>query len=710
MFKDQIFALREQLIKWAHEYYVLDSPTVPDGEYDRVYKELERLEAAYPEYVTADSPTQRVLGYALDSLVKYRHTVPMLSIRTETDVEAKGAHDFDARVRKELGDLIVEYVVEPKFDGLAMSLRYESGVLKRATTRGDGETGEDVVHNVRTIRQIPLTLPENMGVPPILEVRGEVHMSRKDFDKLNEKQKKNGAKVFINPRNAAAGSIRHLDAKVAASRPLSFFAYSIGEVTPVSEGGPDWKDHYSVLMQLKEWGFPVAKQVQIARGANALVKYHEYIGKNRDKLGYEIDGVVYKVNNLELQRKLGFISREPRWAVAHKYPAQEMTTILYGIDTQVGRTGKLTPVAKLAPVFVGGVTVTNATLSNVFDVRKKGVRLGDRVIVRRAGDVIPEIVGRVPGKRDFKTSNFHFPKTCPICGSKTVREKGEANYYCVGGFTCAAQCKNAILHFASKRAMDIEGLGDKLVDQLVDDNIIKNLSDIFDLKVEQLAQLERMATKSAKNIVDAIAHSRNTTLARFLFALGIRHVGESTAKDLAKHFRSFDSIINASIDELLKVNDVGKVVAGSIRNFFDQPGNLEVVDKLLSSGIHWPEAEPVCEQPLLGKIFVITGTLPTLGRLEAQELLEKAGAKVSGSVSKKTDYVLAGVDAGSKLVKAEELGITVINEDDLTTLLGQKDMAMKTETLPVNRETLNERIMASKLFVELCDKTTSAWS
>ena len=686
----KIKALRDQLNHWAHQYYVQDAPTVPDAEYDRAYRELQALEAAHPGLITPDSPTQRVIGAVMDGLAPVRHAVPMLSIHTETDTEATGAQAFDARVRRELGlsdaDPAIEYVAEPKFDGLAMSLRYENGRLVQAATRGDGEVGEDVTHNVRTIRQIPLTLPE--GVPPLLEVRGEVYMRRADFDALNERQREQGGKTFVNPRNAAAGAVRQLDSGITAQRPLSFFAYGLGAITPPAEGGPVFRTHYEMLQTLKSWGFPVAAQVQIAVGASELVAFHQQVGASRDALPYDIDGVVYKVNSLQLQRDLGFKTREPRWAVAHKYPAQEMATRIEGIDVQVGRTGKLTPVARLAPVFVGGVTVTNATLHNLFEIRKKGVRVGDQVIVRRAGDVIPEVVGvmppegaglalgrpggiAVPGHRTVYVPNFKMPKTCPVCGSDVVREKGEANHRCTGGLFCPAQRKEAILHFAARRAMDIEGLGDKLVDQLVDANVIRTLPDLYRLGLTSLIALDRMAEKSAQNVLAALEKSKQTTLPRFLFGLGLRHVGEATAKDLARHFGTLDAIMDASVEQLLQVPDVGPVVARSLHTFFQQPHNREVVEQLRACGVTWEEGAPAerATLPLAGKTVVLTGTLPTLSRDAAKDLLEAAGAKVAGSVSKKTHYVVAGEEAGSKLAKAQELGVPVLDEAGMLALL-----------------------------------------
>ena len=686
----EVEALRTRLNHWAHQYYVQDAPTVPDAEYDRAYRELQALEAAHPGLITPDSPTQRVIGAVMDGLAPVRHAVPMLSIHTETDTEATGAQAFDARVRRELGlsdaDPAIEYVAEPKFDGLAMSLRYENGRLVQAATRGDGEVGEDVTHNVRTIRQIPLTLPE--GVPPLLEVRGEVYMRRADFDALNERQREQGGKTFVNPRNAAAGAVRQLDSGITAQRPLSFFAYGLGAITPPAEGGPVFRTHYEMLQTLKSWGFPVAAQVQIAVGASELVAFHQQVGASRDALPYDIDGVVYKVNSLQLQRDLGFKTREPRWAVAHKYPAQEMATRIEGIDVQVGRTGKLTPVARLAPVFVGGVTVTNATLHNLFEIRKKGVRVGDQVIVRRAGDVIPEVVGvmppegaglalgrpggiAVPGHRTVYVPNFKMPKTCPVCGSDVVREKGEANHRCTGGLFCPAQRKEAILHFAARRAMDIEGLGDKLVDQLVDANVIRTLPDLYRLGLTSLIALERMAEKSAQNVLAALEKSKQTTLPRFLFGLGLRHVGEATAKDLARHFGTLDAIMDASVEQLLQVPDVGPVVAQSLHTFFQQPHNREVVEQLRACGVTWPEGAPAERAPqvLAGKTVVLTGTLPTLSRDAAKDMLEAAGAKVAGSVSKKTSYVVAGEEAGSKLAKAQELGVPVLDEAGILALL-----------------------------------------
>ncbi len=673
--------LRQQLNHHAHLYYVRDEPQIPDAEYDKLFKELQALEVAHPSLLSADSPTQRVGEKPLAQFSSVRHKVPMLSIRTETDTEATGAENFDTRVRKELGlgqaDGPVEYVAELKFDGLAMNLRYENGVLVQAATRGDGEEGEDVTQNMRTIRQIPLRLPAD--APPVLEVRGEVYMRRADFEALNERQREKiaqglkGEKTFVNPRNAAAGAVRQLDPAIAASRKLSFFAYGLGEITSPESGGPAFETHFELLQTLKKWGFPVAVQTTRARGATELIAFHKGMGQQRDALPYDIDGVVYKVNSLALQRQLGFVTREPRWAVAHKYAAQEQLTTVLAIDVQVGRTGKLTPVAKLAPVFVGGAVVTNATLHNEDEARRKDVRIGDTVIVRRAGDVIPEVVSVLLEKRLHDASIFTMPRQCPVCGSDAVREEGEADYRCSGGLFCGAQRKEAILHFAHRRAVEIEGLGDKLVEQLVDTNVIRALPDLYKLGLTALASLDRMADKSAQNLLQALEKSKATTLPRFLFGLGIRHVGEATAKELARHFGKLDAIMDASEEQLLEVNDVGPIVAQSMRTFFDQPHNREVVKQLRACGVSWTEVEPAARapQPLSGKTFVITGTLPTLSRDEAKDRVEAAGGKVAGSVSKKTDYVVAGAEAGSKLVKAQELGVPVIDETALLALLSR---------------------------------------
>ncbi|MEP7057702.1 MAG: NAD-dependent DNA ligase LigA [Caldimonas sp.] len=706
-------ALRETLRVHAEAYYVADAPTIPDADYDRLFQQLQAIEAEHPDLLTPDSPTQRVIGKVLPGFAPVRHVVPMLSIRTETDTEASGAANFDARVRRELGltdaDAPIEYVAELKFDGLAINLRYERGVLVQAATRGDGETGEDVTQNVRTVRQIPLRLQwppraanagasrsrrsaaagaerdaaANAAAPPpdVLEVRGEAYMRRDSFDALNERQRELIAKgdkrekTFVNPRNAAAGAIRQLDPAIAARRPLHFFAYGLGEVhgweVPPTQG--------ALLDALAGMGFPVSPERTVAAGGDALIAFHRQVGALRDALPFDIDGVVYKVDSRALQQRLGFVSREPRWAVAHKYPAQEQTTRVRDIDVQVGRTGKMTPVAKLEPVFVGGTTVSNATLHNDEEVRRKDVRIGDTVIVRRAGDVIPEVVGVVLERRPAEASEpfdlyARLGGKCPICASALTREEGEVDWRCSGGLFCPAQRKQAILHFAQRRALDIEGLGEKLVDQLVDSGAVRTLPDFYRLDLAGLSALERHGEKSAANLLERLEQSKQTTLARFLYGLGIRHVGETTAKDLAAHFGALDRLIDAPLEDLLEVADVGPVVAQGIRTFFDQPHNREVVDQLRAAGVTWREDEGKAsaaapKKPLAGKTFVLTGTLPVLTREDAKEMLESAGAKVSGSVSKKTDYVVAGADAGTKLAKAHELGTTVLDEAGLLKLL-----------------------------------------
>ena len=673
-------ALRALLQQHAHRYYVLDDPQIPDAEYDRLFQELQAIEAEHPELLTPDSPTQRVIGAVLDGLTPVRHQVAMLSIHTETDTTPAGAEKFDARVRKALALADdappIAYNAELKFDGLAINLRYERGELVQAATRGDGETGEDVTHTVRMIASVPKRL---RGIDaPVLEVRGEVFMRRDDFDALNERQRAliaagaKNEKTFVNPRNAAAGVVRQLDAGKAAKRPLTFFAYGLGAVT----GWQVPSTQSAMLAALKKMGVPVSPDSTVVLGADGLIGYHREIAARRDALPFDIDGVVYKVDDWALQTTLGFKSREPRWAVAHKYPAQEQMTVLQDIDVQVGRTGKLTPVAKLVPVFVGGTTVSNATLHNQDEIDRKDVRIGDTVIVRRAGDVIPEVVGMVADKRPADSQPFDLYKKlggkCPVCGSEITREEGEVDWRCSGGLFCAAQRKQAILHFAGRRAMDVEGLGDKLVDQLVDAGIVRTLPELYKLGVAKLSALERMAEKSAQNLVDGLEKSKQTTLARFLYALGIRHVGETTAKDLAKHFGRLDRVLDASEAQLLEVNDVGPIVAQSIHTFFAQPHNREIVEQLRACGIVWKEDDGTADttpKPLLGQTFVLTGTLPTLSRDEAKDMIEAAGGKVSGSVSKKTHFVVAGEEAGSKLDKARELGIALLDEAGLLAML-----------------------------------------
>jgi len=662
-------ALRIEIERHNHAYYVLDRPTIPDAEYDRLFRELQQLEAEYPQLLTIDSPTQRVGGAPLPQFVPVRHVVPMLSIRTETDTEASGARAFDARVRKELAlnesDAFLEYAAELKFDGLAINLRYEHGVLVQATTRGDGETGEDVTQNVRTVKCIPLRL--NGDAPPVLEVRGEVFMRRPDFERYNARQRALERTTLVNPRNGAAGSIRQLDPKIAAQRPLSFYAYGLGE----TQGWRLPMTHSDVLDALAAFGLPVCEQRVVTSGADGLIAFHERIRAMRDKLNFDIDGVVYKVNALDLQGRLGFVTREPRWAVAHKYPAEEALTTVEAIEIQVGRTGALTPVARLAPVFVGGVTVTNATLHNEDEVRRKDVRIGDTVIVRRAGDVIPEIVASLPERRLIMAAEFTMPSTCPVCGSAIEKPEDEAIARCTGGLYCAAQRKRALWHFASRHALDIEGFGDKLVEQLVELDLVRTPADIYTLDLHKLINLERMAEKSAANLLAAIEHSKATTLARFIYALGIRNVGEATAKDLARYFGTLDALLAADEAQLLLVPEVGSIVAASIRRFFGERHNLEVIEALCAANVHWPDEQPspLRDSPIAGKTFVLTGTLPTLARETAKEMIEAAGGKVAGSVSKKTDFVVAGAEAGSKLDKAQQLGVTILDESQLMELL-----------------------------------------
>lgn len=667
--------LREQLDAHNHSYYVLDAPTVPDAEYDRLFRELQALEAQYPELVTADTPTQRVGGKVLDELHAVAHRVPMLSIQTETDIEDSGAVNFDNRVRKEL-ELAedapsVEYTAELKFDGLAISLRYEHGVLVQAATRGDGATGEDVTANVRTIRGIPLRL-RTAHLPDVIEVRGEIYITRSDFEALNAAQDVAGDKRFVNPRNAAAGCIRQLDSKITARRPLSFFAYGVGEIGTVNDSFRALPQRHSEMLDtFAAWGFPVNKDQAVVSGADGLIAYHQRIGEQRNALPFDIDGVVYKVNSLALQQQLGFRSREPRWAVAHKYPAQEELTEVLEIEVQVGRTGAITPVARLKPVFVGGVTVTNATLHNEDEVRRKDIHIGDTVVVRRAGDVIPEVVRALIERRSPDARAFVMPQTCPSCGAAVHRDEDEAIARCTAGLYCPAQRKQALLHFASRRALDIDGLGEKIVDQLVDNNLVRTPADLFRLEAPALAALERMGDKAAANLVQAIGQCRETTLARFVYALGIRNVGESTARDLAAHFRGIDAVMAADEMRLQQVTDVGPVVAQSVAAFFADAHNREVIADLLAAGIQFaPIAEPEQAAPgMAGKTFVLTGTLPTLSRDEAKARIEAKGGKVSGSVSKKTHYVVAGAEAGSKLTKAQELGVPVLDESALVQLL-----------------------------------------
>ena len=660
--------LRQVIEQHNYNYYVLDNPAIPDAEYDRLFHELQQIEHRFPQLVTADSPTQRVGAPPLTAFSQITHRIPMLSLGNalvDTEVAA-----FDRRMREDLRVDCVEYAVEPKFDGLAVSLRYENGILMTGATRGDGYVGEDITLNLRTIRVIPLRLTAD-PLPAVLEVRGEVLMLKADFMKLNQQQRENGEKEFANPRNAAAGSLRQLNSGITAARRLTFFAYGIG----IGEGSTVPKDKHSHIMEfLAALHFPVAPECGVVKGLDALQQYYHDVGSQRDQLPYEIDGVVYKVNSLAQQEKLGFVSRAPRFALAHKFPAQEAITELLDIDVQVGRTGALTPVARLKPVIVGGVTVTNATLHNADEINRKNIMIHDSVVVRRAGDVIPEVVSVVLEKRPSNAKPFEMPDHCPVCGAKAARLPGEAVVRCIGGLFCPAQQKQAIMHFASRRAMDIEGLGEKLVAQLVDNAIIRTPADLYKLGLSALSGLARMAEKSASNIVAAIEKSKNTTLARFIYALGIRNVGETTAKELARYFGSLDSLMCANIEDLQQVTDIGPVVAQSIVDFFSEPHNREVIEQLRLCGLRWVEhtnrtGESAHHFTLTGKTFVLTGTLPHMTREEAREKIEKLGGKVVGSVSSKTDYVIAGADPGSKYDKAVKFGIKILDEAGLLQLL-----------------------------------------
>ena len=662
--------LRREIDRANNAYYVKDAPTLPDAEYDRLFRELQALEEQHPGLATPDSPTRRIGALPAEAFAQVTHPTPMLSLNnafSEAEVEA-----FDRRVRdglKVAGP--IEYAAEPKFDGLAVSLTYDKGVFALGATRGDGHTGEDVSANLRTLRSIPLRL-NGRNLPDALEVRGEVLMLKRDFQTLNSEQQKKGEKEFVNPRNAAAGALRQLDSRITAGRRLAFFAYGLGRVN----GGKIPADRHSHQLEyLESLHFPVARERSVVKGVEGLLDYYRGIGNRRDTLPFEIDGVVYKVDDLALQARLGFVSRAPRFAVAHKYPAQEEITQVLGIDVQVGRTGALTPVARLAPVFVGGVTVTNATLHNEDEVTRKDVRIGDYVIVRRAGDVIPEVVAVVKERRPAGVRPFRMPSKCPVCGSNVERLEDEAVARCTAGLYCPAQRKQALLHFAGRRAMDVEGLGERLVDQLVDQDLVKTPADIYRLDAKNLAGLERMAEKSAANVLDAIEKSKTTTLARFIYALGIRNVGEATARDLARHFGKLEPLTQASEDELQQVPDVGPVVARSIARFFGERHNREVIAQMRSLGVTWPES-PVTRPPvqaLVGKTFVLTGTMPHLPRDQAKERIEAKGGKVSGSVSRKTDYVIAGAEPGSKYDKALELGIPVLDEQGLLELLGRNN-------------------------------------
>lgn len=661
-------ALKERIRLYDYHYYVLDAPLVPDSEYDKIFRQLQHLEQQHLDLVTQDSPTQRVGGFALKSFASVTHRQAMLSLNNAFEEDEVSA--FDRRITDALGKTDIEYAVEPKFDGLAITLTYENGIFVQGATRGDGYTGEDVTSNLRTIRAIPVKLFTDHP-PKLLEVRGEVLMLKRDFVQLNQDQAEKGDKLFANPRNAAAGSLRQLDPNITQTRPLHFFAYGLG----VADGIPEIGTHAEAMAYLASLRFPVATIRGVVKGQQGLLNYYHTVGEQRNQLPFDIDGVVYKVNHFHQQIELGFVSRAPRWAIAHKFPAQEALTVVEAIDVQVGRTGAITPVARLKPVFVGGVTVTNATLHNQDEIDRKDIRVGDTVSVRRAGDVIPEVVSVLLDQRPLDTVKFNLLDTiahhCPVCGSTVIKQEDEAVARCTGGIFCSAQRKQAILHFASRRAMDVEGLGDKLVDQLVDQGLVTTLADIYSLSVEALSALDRMALKSAQNIIVALQASKQTTLARFIYALGIRNVGEATAKDLARHFGKLDRILEANNETLMQVPDIGPIVAESAYQFFHEPHNIDVIAALKLAGIHWEEndGQQTASGPLLGKTLVLTGTLPTMGREEAKALIEAAGGKVSGSVSKKTDYVVAGEEAGSKLEKAQTLGVAILDEAGLLALL-----------------------------------------
>jgi DNA ligase (NAD+) len=654
--KNNINKLRDKINEHNYRYYVLDDPLISDAEYDELFEQLKKLEKQHPDLITPDSPTQRVGAAPLKAFAEVQHSIPMLSLDnafTEEDILA-----FDQRIHDRLDVTeAIQYCCEPKLDGLAISIRYEHGLLSQAATRGDGTKGEDVTENIRTIKCIPLRL-RGSDYPRVLEVRGEVFMSKSGFDALNKQALKNGEKIFANPRNAAAGSIRQLDSRITASRPLNMYCYGVGVV----EGKTLAAKQYDLLKMLATWGLPVSSLVSVAEGEKGCLTYYQHMQKKRDGLSFEIDGVVYKVNSIALQEKLGFVTRAPRWAVAHKFPPEEVTTLLESVEFQVGRTGALTPVARLKPVSVHGVTVSNATLHNMDEIHRKDVHIGDTVIVRRAGDVIPEVVGVVKERRPVSVKKIVLPKACPICHSRIEQVEGEAIARCTGGLCCPAQRKEAIKHFSSRRAMDIEGLGDKHVEQLVDHGLISSVADIYDLTQTQLEKLERLGEKSAQNLLEQIEKSKKTTFARFLYALGIREVGEATAKQLALHFKNLAALEVASEEMLQSVPDIGPIVAAHIVHFFQEPHNCKVINKLVHAGVHWEEVKASKHLPLMGQTFVLTGTLSDMSREQAKERLEKLGAKVAGSVSKKTSYVVVGSDAGSKLDKAKALNVAILED------------------------------------------------
>jgi len=666
--RQRVLRLRAEIEHHNYRYHVLDDPEVPDAEYDRMMAQLRALEQQHPELIVPDSPTQRVGGAPVSGFAEVRHHKPMLSLDNAFSREDVVA--FDRRVRERLEtDKEINYSCEPKLDGLAVSLTYRNGSLEIAATRGDGTVGEDVTHNIRTIQSVPLRLT-GKSWPQVLEVRGEVFMSLAGFHEMNRRAAEKGVKVFVNPRNAAAGSLRQLDPRLAATRPLEIFFYGAGIV----EGGKLPDRHSKILGVLREWGLRTSPEARVVKGVDGLLAYYEKVGQRRSKLSYQIDGVVYKVDLIEQQRELGFVARAPRWAIAHKFPAEEEMTRVRAIEWQVGRTGALTPVARLEPVFVGGATVSNATLHNIDELQRKDVRVGDMVILRRAGDVIPEVVRVIVEKRPSRTSQVRLPDKCPVCGSEVEREEGEAVARCTGSLVCPAQLKESLRHFASRRALDIEGLGNKLVDQLVDDGLVMDAADLYRLKARQLAELERMGEKSALNLLESVERSKKTTLARFLFALGIRDVGEATAEALARHFRSLDELRRSSTEKIEEVPDIGPITAAHVHAFLSEPRNSKVIDSLIRLGVHWPEIREVAPRNnvLNAKTLVLTGTLSTMTRDEAGAFIRELGGKVAGSVSKNTDYVVAGEDAGSKLRKATELGVRILDEDAFLEMIGRK--------------------------------------
>ncbi|NGZ67089.1 NAD-dependent DNA ligase LigA [Vibrio aestuarianus subsp. cardii] len=664
--QNQLNQLRETLHYHSVRYYVEDSPEIPDAEYDRLMRELLELEAQHPELITLDSPSQRVGGKPLDGFEQVKHEIPMLSLDNAFDDDELDA--FHKRIQDRLATTELDaFCCEPKLDGLAVSLLYENGVLIQAATRGDGTTGENITENVRTISAIPLKL-QGEGWPTRLEVRGEVFMPKAGFERLNQQALKTGDKTFVNPRNAAAGSLRQLDSKITAKRPLNFYAYSVGVV----EGAELALSHYQRFLQLKAWGLPMCPETRLVNSLDEVKSYYQSILTRREQLAYEIDGVVIKVDDIQAQQQLGFVARAPRWAIAYKFPAQEEITVLNDVEFQVGRTGAITPVAKLEPIFVGGVTVSNATLHNADEIERLGVKIGDSVTIRRAGDVIPQVVSVVLDRRPASARDIIFPSHCPVCNSEIERVEGEAVARCTGGLVCQAQRKEALKHFVSRKALDVDGLGVKVIEQLVDKEMVKTPADLFRLKAGQLTILERMGPKSEQNIVHALEKSKLTTLARFLYSLGIREVGEATAANLALHFETLDNISQATFDELLEVQDVGVVVASHITSFFEQDKNKKVIEELMELGVQWPSVVKPSEdsvQPLLGKVVVLTGSLSQLSRSDAKAALQALGAKVTGSVSKNTDILFAGEAAGSKLAKAQELGIEIRTEQDLLSMM-----------------------------------------